>query len=301
MERLQQKLCQLGVHTQTEYPLSRHSSFRIGGAAALAAFPNSRAQMLDTLQAVQKSGVRFLVIGRASNVVFSDMGFDGVVIFTTAWQECTQEGNTLHASAGCTLYALACAAERASLTGLEFAHGIPGTLGGAVMMNAGAYGGSIADVCCVSEYFDPTAQEIRRAEGNVQCFGYRTSMYTDHPDYVILSATLTLSPDDREAIRARMDDYKTRRRATQPLEYPSAGSVFKRPEGHFAGKLIEDCGLKGLRVGDVMVSPKHAGFIVNVGEATYSDVLRLEEKIKEEVMRRFGVELEREVRLITDK
>lgn len=298
MERLQQKLCQLGVHTQTEYPLSHHSSFRIGGAAALAAFPNSRTQMLDTLQAVQKSGVRSLVIGRASNVVFSDTGFEGVVIFTTAWQECTQEGKTLHASAGCTLYALACAAERASLAGLEFAHGIPGTLGGAVMMNAGAYGGSIADVCCVSEYFDPTAQEIRRAEGDVQCFGYRTSMYTDHPDYAILSATLTLSPDDRGAIRARMDDYKARRRATQPLEYPSAGSVFKRPEGHFAGKLIEDCGLKGLCIGGAEVSRKHAGFIVNRGDATAEDVRRLVDQIQTTVYRETGVLLECEIRFL---
>lgn len=298
MKQLQDTLLRLGVHTETEYPLSRHSSFRIGGNAALAVFPKTREELIASLTVLSDRGIPFLTVGKASNVVFSDAGFAGAVLFTTAMREICVEGTTIRADAGVTLYALAVAAEKASLSGLEFAHGIPGTLGGAVVMNAGAYGGSIKDVCIKSEYYDPTNGKIGEFAGDAQAFAYRQSIYEKHPDYVVLGAELRGVKDDPEAIRARMEDYKQRRRATQPLEYPSAGSVFKRPEGYFAGKLIEDCGLKGSRVGGAEVSEKHAGFIVNRGGATAEDVRLLVERIQTTVLAQTGVALEPEIRFL---
>ncbi|MBQ9805222.1 MAG: UDP-N-acetylmuramate dehydrogenase [Clostridia bacterium] len=298
MEQLRNALLRLGVHTETEYPLSRHSSFRIGGNASLAIFPKTREEMLVSLQMLTEREIPFLTVGKASNVVFSDAGFSGAVLFTTAFRDCIVEENTICAAAGITLYSLAVAAEKASISGLEFAHGIPGTLGGAVMMNAGAYGGSMQDVCVKSEYFDTESGKIGEFIGTEQEYSYRKSIYSSRPNYVILGATLQGKADDPCAIRARMEDYKQRRRTTQPLEYPSAGSVFKRPQGYFAGKLIEDCGLKGCREGGAEVSEKHAGFIVNRGGATAEDVKRLVERIQRTVLEKTGVALETEIRFL---
>ena len=298
MEQLCRALARSGVQAEREYPLSQHSSFRIGGCAALAIFPKTRDEMIRSLQLLTEYGVPYVTVGKASNVVFDDKGFAGAVLFTTAFRDISVENGLIRASAGASLYSVAVTAAQHGLSGLEFAHGIPGTLGGGVLMNAGAYGGSLSDVCVQSEYFDAQSGAIKELSGQAQNFSYRSSIYLSNPSYTILGATLAGKPDDPESIRARMDDYKNRRRASQPLEYPSAGSVFKRPEGHFAGKLIEDCGLKGLRVGGAEVSQKHAGFIVNRGGATCEDVKRLVARIQAAVLEKTGVMLEPEIRFI---
>lgn len=298
MNRLREWLCGAGVRVKMEYPLSRHSSFRIGGCARAALFPETREQMLLCLRETVAQGLPYLVIGNASNVVFSDTGFDGVVIFTDAWKELTLAGTHMQVSAGVSLTQIATAARDAALTGAEFAYGIPGTLGGAIYMNAGAFGGCMADLCQNSTCFDTRTGEILTFHGAEQCFGYRTGIYEKHPNYVILSAELGFGEGDREAIDARMRDLLARRRNTQPLEFPSAGSVFKRPEGHYVGKLIEDCGLKGVTVGGAQVSEKHAGFIINRGGATAEDVKCLVELIRDRVFCETGVTLECEIKFL---
>ena len=185
-----------------------------------------------------------------------------------------------------------------SLTGLEFAGGIPGSLGGALFMDAGAYGGQMADVVVSSRYYDAETDTVGTLTGKQHAFGYRTSVYKDHPQWVALSADMQLKIGDPAEIKAKMDDFSQRRRDKQPLNYPSAGSTFKRPEGYFAGKLIQDAGLMGYAVGGAQVSEKHAGFVINRGGATCADVLALIDHVREEVWRQFGVELEPEVRLL---
>ena len=296
MERLRSALESARVPYQTEYSLAACSSFRIGGPADVAILPASREQMLLALRTVTSAEIPFLVIGNASNVVFSDEGFRGAVILTGAWREVTVEDSTLQVSAGCTLASVAAKARDHSLTGMEFAHGIPGTVGGAVFMNAGAYGGCMADICVRSEYFDTQSGDCRVLVGAEQEFATRSSIYEKNPHYAILGATLSLARGDRNAIGAKMNELAAKRKQSQPLEYPSAGSVFKRPEGYFAGKLIEDCGLKGLTVGGAQVSQKHAGFIINVGGATAADVRRLTELIRERVYAAYGVMLACEIR-----
>lgn len=298
MEKLRSFLTSIGVKTQTEYPLSKHSSFRIGGNAALACFPKNREELIAALEQATLHGVRFLVIGNASNIVFDDGGFDGLAIFTGEWKKLTLRDTHMEVSAGVSLYRIATAARDASLAGGEFLYGIPGTLGGAIFMNAGAFGGSMADLCIRSEYYDAESGKTGWFEGNAQAFAHRTSIYEKEPRYTVLRAELGFSHGDKDAISAQMEALMERRKTTQPLEYPSAGSVFKRPEGYFAGKLIEDCGLKGVRVGGAEVSQKHAGFIVNRGGATAEDVRALVELIRERVLRTYGVTLECEIRFI---
>lgn len=298
MELLRNELKRAGVRMETECPLCRYSSFRIGGCAALALFPQSREELIACLEGVRRYALPYLVIGNASNVVFPDEGFAGVVIFTTAWREVTVNGTCICASAGVSLSAIANVAQRASLTGAEFAHGIPGTLGGAIFMNAGAFGGCMADICRKSEYYDMRTGEIGAFVGTAHTFSNRTSIYEKHPHYTILRAEMLLEKGNQSEICAQMRDYMERRRRTQPLELPSAGSVFKRPEGYFAGKLIEDCGLKGTRIGGAEVSVKHAGFIVNRGGATAEDVKRLCELIRARVWNETGVNLECEIRFL---
>jgi len=298
MELLRNELKRAGIRVESECPLCRYSSFRIGGCAKLALFPKNRMEMIACLDGVRRYGLPYLVIGNASNVVFSDRGFDGVIIFTTAWKELTVEGTRISVGAGVSLSAIANAAQRASLCGAEFLHGIPGTLGGAVFMNAGAFGGCMADICAKSEYYDARTGESGVLCGEEQAFSNRTSIYEKHPSYTVLGAELILQKGNQSEICARMRDYMERRRRTQPLELPSAGSVFKRPEGFFAGRLIEECGLKGTRVGGAEVSVKHAGFIVNRGGATAADVRALCELIRARVLAQTGVRLECEIRFL---
>lgn len=280
-----------------DFPLSRVTSFHIGGNADLAVYPADAEAFAYALDAVVQAGVPYTVIGNGSNTLVRDGGFRGVVFVTTDMRRVTIDGTRLTGGCGVLLGSIGTNASRAGLAGAEFANGIPGTLGGAVYMNAGAYGGQLADIVCETVCYDLDAKQVLHLDNAAQHFGYRHSVFMEK-NYIILSATLQLTKDEPDAIRARMNDYLARRREKQPLEYPSAGSVFKRPEGHFAGKLIEDAGLKGLRVGGAEVSPKHAGFIVNVGDATARDVLELIERIREKVYAMSGVTLECEIRTI---
>jgi len=287
-----------GVFCRENEPLSAHTSFRIGGPARWLAEPENAEQLICLLRALRADGIRYFIKGNGSNLLVSDAGYDGVVIeLGSRFAEVKVEGNLLTAQAGALLSKVANAALDHGLTGLEFAHGIPGSVGGGVFMNAGAYGGELKDVVSSVTYLDEELQ-VCTVSGADAGFVYRGSIFKQHRGWVILSAEIELKPGDNEGIRETMRDLAARRRDKQPLEYPSAGSTFKRPEGFFAAKLIEDCGLKGLQVGGAQVSEKHSGFVINKGGATCADVLALCAEVYDTVMARFGVALEREVELL---
>lgn len=277
-------------------PMSRHTTFQIGGPAELFITPDSLAALEKIAGFCKENGIRLTPLGNGSNLLVSDAGLPGAVVkIGEAFAGITVEGDILTAGAGASLSAVCRAALEHGLTGLEFAYGIPGSVGGAVFMNAGAYGGEMKDVVrCATHLGDGGIQTVC---GAALDFGYRHSCYSAGGK-VIVSAQFGLRPGDPTAIRARMEELYARRKAKQPLEYPSAGSVFKRPAGYFAGTLIEQCGLKGARRGGACVSGKHAGFIVNDGNATCADVLQLIEYIQNEVFRRTGVTLESEIRVL---
>lgn len=278
---------------KTEEPMSRHTSFQIGGPADLFLEAKTAEVAQRTLKLLREREIPCLILGKGSNLLVSDQGVRGAVLKYTD-DTCIREGNTIFAGAGILLARLAGFAQKEGLAGLAFAHGIPGMLGGACMMNAGAYGGEMKDVVVETTYLDAALQK-KTVVGAAHEFGHRTSVFKNIQNCLILSAKMELQEDDPQAIRAEMDDYAQRRREKQPLEYPSAGSVFKRPVGHFAGALIEQCGLKGLSVGGAQVSEKHAGFIINRGNATCADVEQLIERIQTTVMKEFGVALECEI------
>ena len=280
-------------------PMGRHTSFRIGGPARRMAFPASGEQLVLLLAEAERLGARPLVIGNGTNLLCPDEGLDRLVIDTSAALNRVESAgpDTVTAEAGASLARAADFACRQGLAGLEFAHGIPGTVGGAVCMNAGAYGGEMRQVVREVTVLFPE-EGIRTLSGGDLAFGYRRSFLTDRPDAVVLRAVFRLAPGDQAAIRDRMRELLEKRRASQPLEFPSAGSTFKRPEGHFAGTLIDQCGLKGLTVGGAQVSGKHAGFVINRGGATCADVTELIRQIQERVLDATGVRLEPEVKII---
>lgn len=285
---------------RTEYPMKRITSFRIGGNADLAVYPADAKAFAFAVSKAKEIEIPFLVLGNGSNTLASDKGFRGVVFVTTDMRKVTIDGEYLTAGCGCLLGSVGTNACTAGLSGAEFANGIPGTVGGAVYMNAGAYGGQMSDIIVSTECYDLDSGEFLTLDNAAQKFSYRHSIFMEK-NYIVLSATFKLSKGDSSEIRAQMNQYLQCRREKQPLEYPSAGSVFKRPEGYFAGKLIEDAGFKGVSVGGAMVSPKHAGFIVNTGDATANDVLSLVELIREKVRALYGVELECEIRFVGEK
>lgn len=276
-------------------PLCDYSSFRIGGSADFIVHPKTETAMIELIELFKTAEYPFLVFGNASNVLFDDAGYRGAAIFTTEMQGYSVDGTTLTVASGMSFTLLSAKARDHGLSGLEFAYGIPGTVGGAIYMNAGAYGGSVSDHLISSVAYDPVKREVLTLEG-VQShhFGYRHSCYMEN-GYIILSGTFLLEEGDKDVIGAKMKDLMDSRRTKQPLEYPSAGSVFKRPEGYFAGKLIEDAGLKGYAIGAAQVSEKHAGFIINRGGATASDVCALIEHIQNTIFTKFGVMLETEI------
>lgn len=277
---------------------SRRSSFKIGGEIAVSVFPRSVEQLRLALLKCAELGVKFKVIGRASNILFAFDFFSGALIFTEGIKNIILDGERIYAECGASLTALANRALDASLGGLEFAFGIPGSVGGSVYMNAGAHGFDMSSVIEYTDALDLSDGGFKRIyEHN---FDYRRSIYADEPSLICIGASFKLRRAESALIKEKMQVNTEKRRATQPLEMPSAGSYFKRPTNDFAGRLIEECGLKGERVGGAEVSAKHAGFIVNCGNADFRDVLALEEKIKERVASRFGVTLCREVELVED-
>ena len=282
------------LRIEKEEPMDRHTSFRIGGPARRMAFPERGEQLVLLLDMAARCGARPLVMGNGTNLLAPDEGLDRLVIDTSAGLSRVEAGGTpgtILAEAGASLARVADFACRQGLAGLEFAHGIPGTVGGAVCMNAGAYGGEMAQVVREATLLLPE-EGIRTLTGAEMAFGYRRSFLTDHPDAVVLRAEFCLTPGDPAAIRGRMKELLEKRRASQPLEFPSAGSTFKRPEGYYAGTLIDQCGLKGLTVGGAQVSEKHAGFVINRGGATCADVKELIRQIQERVFAQAGVRLE---------
>lgn len=279
-------------------PLSRHCSFRIGGPAKRMAFPVNGEQMVLLQAFAEECGVRMMLLGRGSNVLFPDAGLDAMVISTEKMDEITSPEPGLYvARAGATLNRLALAACRDGYTGIEFAHGIPGSVGGGVCMNAGAYNEELRQVIEWVEILFPD-EGVKKISCEEMAFSYRHSLLSDRPDAIVLRAAFRLQKGESSAIRAKMDDLMARRKASQPLEYPSAGSFFKRPAGNFAGRLIEEAECKGLTVGGAQVSEKHAGFVINRDGATGEDVRRLMVEVQRRVYERSGVMLEPEVRII---
>ena len=278
-------------------PLSRHTTFRIGGPAAVFCLPETPAQLLRTAELCREYGVRTYLLGNGSNTLFADEGFDGAVICTVDLRTpITVTGTTVSAAAGASLAAVCREAQKAGLTGLEFAYGIPGTVGGAVYMNAGAYGGELKQVLSRVTFLDSDLH-LETLPVEELALGYRTSRF-ETDGGCILEATFQLQPGDPQAIEARMQELMARRREKQPLEMPSAGSTFKRPEGTFAGQLIEQSGLRGFAVGGAAVSTKHCGFVVNTGGATCADVIQLTDEIQKIVEEKTGYHLSREIRVV---
>ena len=273
-------------------PMSRHTTFKTGGTADFLIIPQSKDELVKLL----KIDVKKTVIGNGSNLLVKDGGIRGIVIKTTGLNNYIVEDEIIKAESGILLSKLSNIAKENSLTGLEFACGIPGTLGGAVMMNAGAYGGEISNIIIETEYSD--------LKGNVYItkeheFGYRKSLFMNN-SYIVLESKIKLQKGNKEEIEETMKELMKKRNEKQPLSKPSAGSTFKRPEGYFAGKLIEDAGLKGYKIGDAEVSTLHAGFIINNGKATSRDILELIKYVQDKVKNEFGVDLEPEVRIIGD-
>lgn len=278
-------------------PMKRHTTFRIGGPADFFLLPSTVDEVRGILEICREEELPYFILGNGSNLLVSDKGYRGVIIqLYRNFSNISVEGNEICASSGALLSQIAAAARNASLTGFEFAGGIPGTLGGAVFMNAGAYGGELKDV--LKEAVVMTEQgEILTLPVEKLEMGYRTSRIKK-AGYLVLEARLVLKQGDMDKIRDITKDLTEKRVTKQPLEYPSAGSTFKRPEGYFAGKLIMDAGLRGYQVGDAQVSEKHCGFVINKGNATAADVLTLIENVREKVQEQFGVTLEPEVKFL---
>lgn len=300
-ERLDEKIRDYlpDMTVERDVPMSRHTSFRIGGPARRMAFPESREQLVILLGLAEECGIRPFLLGRGTNLLVSDRGLDTLVIKTAERMTSIRrlDDVTLEADVGVLLSRLAVYAQQAGLAGLEFAHGIPGSMGGAVCMNAGAYGGEMKQVLRSAAVLFPE-EGIRTLSCEELNLSYRHSLLTEHPEAVVLYAEFELTPGDPEAIRAAMRELMAKRKASQPLEWPSAGSTFKRPEGHFAGTLIDQCGLKGLTVGGAQVSEKHAGFLINRGGATFADMAELIRQVQQRVLVETGVTLEPEVKIV---
>ena len=277
-------------------PMSKHTTFRIGGPADVMVLPRSASQAAGVVKACRENDVPLRFLGLGSNVLVSDAGVRGVVCkLAENLAGVSVDGTTVTAQAGASNESVALAALQEGLGGYEFASGIPGTIGGAAVMNAGAYDGEFSHVCTSVTCITPEGELVQIPAQQAE-WGYRHSLMMDK-GYLVVEAVLQLEPGSPAEIQARMDDLRQRRASKQPLEMPSAGSTFKRPAGYFAGKLIQDAGCQGLKVGDAQVSTKHAGFVVNCGNATAQDVCDLIAEVQRRVMEHSGVALEPEVRM----
>lgn len=298
-DRISRRFCEIVGENKVleQEPMARHTTFRIGGPADYFVELGSIEQIRAAIQVCREENLPWFVLGRGSNLLVSDKGYRGVILsIYKDFQKTEIQGETVTVQAGVLLTTLSGKVLDASLTGLEFASGIPGTIGGAVVMNAGAYGGEMKDIVRKVTVLDQDGEVRTLTCGEMQ-FGYRTSL-AKKKGYIVLGAELTLKQGEKEKIRGEMQALKAKRIEKQPLEFPSAGSTFKRPEGYFAGKLIMDAGLRGAAVGGAQVSEKHCGFVVNTGNATAADVRELMRRVQEKVEEQFGVHLEPEVRFL---
>lgn len=292
-----EQLQKAGIPLAEQEPMTRRTTFGIGGPALLLR-PRSRAELQAAMTLCREAGEEPFILGRGSNLLVSDSGISRPVIQLDGdFTAITREGNTLRCGAGASLIAVCRAAAENGLSGIEWGYGIPGSLGGGVYMNAGAYGGELRDVLTEVTFLDE-AGKYRTLPAAELSLSYRHSIFEDRPGTVIVGAVLTLTPGDPAAIRAAMEDYMSRRREKQPLEYGSAGSTFKRPVGNYASALVDQCGLKGLSVGGAEVSRKHAGFIINRGGATAADVRELIAEVQRIVREKTGYTLECEIKYI---
>lgn len=277
-------------------PMKKHTTFKVGGNADFVVFPETKEQLILTLQLAKKERVSCIVLGNGSNVLVSDDGIRGIVICTLNMKNISVDKNAITASCGVSMASLSATARENGLSGLEFASGIPGTVGGGIYMNAGAYGGALSD--CAQKTLCVTKDgELKTFIGDEQNFGYRKSAFAEQ-DLIVLETEFLLHEGNGQEISDLMSELNARRRDKQPLDKPSAGSTFKRPEGYFAGKLIEDAGLKGYRVGGACVSEKHAGFVVNDKNGNANDIISVMKHCQDTVLEKFGVKLEPEIRLI---
>ena len=281
----------------TDEPMSRHTTFRVGGPADFFVTPKAKEEVRDVIRICKEAGMPYYIIGNGSNLLVSDAGYRGVIVqIYKEMNEVKVEGDLVKAQAGALLSGIAAKALGAELSGFEFASGIPGTIGGACVMNAGAYGGEMKDVLESVTVLTGEGKIIELGRNELE-LGYRTSVIAKK-GYIVLGAVLKLERGDGEKIKTYMDELKEKRVTKQPLEYPSAGSTFKRPEGYFAGKLIQDSGLKGFTVGGAQVSVKHSGFVINKGNATAADVMELIRQVTAKVKEDTGVTMEPEVKQI---
>ena len=271
-------------------------SMKVGGSAKYLVTPKTEEELIEAVAYFRKTGEKYIVVGNCSNLIFTDEGYNGAVIVTSELRGLLCDNGKIIAHCGDTLSSLARFAMENSLTGLEFCYGIPGTVGGAVFMNAGAYGGEISQCYFVGKYLNGN-NEILLLRSDEMDFGYRTSRMQNE-ELILLSAEFVCQSGEKEAIRATMDELMQKRKSKQPLDYPSCGSAFKRPEGYFAGALIEQCGLKGFSIGGARVSEKHAGFIINGGNATATDVISLLKYVADKVFENTGIMLEPEIKVI---
>lgn len=293
LDNLTDRLSELKIEYMKNEPMSRHTTFKIGGNADVFVKVNSTDELKWVIDLCKQSDCPYFILGKGSNLLVSDKGIEGVVICLDGLDNIKIDGNTVTCGAGASLRSVCIACQKASLSGLEFAYGIPGTVGGALYMNAGAYGGEMSQVVVSATAVDLDGNDVELAADDMQ-LGYRTSAFKN-TKLIITSVTMTLKEGNAIDIKAAMDDFFARRRDKQPLEFPSAGSTFKRPVGYFAGALIEQNNLKGVSVGGAEVSVKHAGFVINKGGATCDDVLALIKNIQEVVKTADGVDLEPEV------
>ena len=276
-------------------PMKKHTTFRVGGPADYFVVPRTKEEVKELISVCKEFDMPYYVLGNGSNLLVGDKGYRGVII--QVYKEMNQiqvDGENIKVQAGALLSRIGNVALEAELSGFEFAAGIPGTMGGAVVMNAGAYGGEMRDVLVSATVLTPQGELLTLSNEELE-LGYRTSIVAKK-DYIVLEATIGLHKGDKEAIKARMDELRVQRTTKQPLEFPSAGSTFKRPEGYFAGKLIQDAGLRGFQVGGAQVSEKHCGFVINKENATAADVWELMQQVSAIVKEKFGVELEPEVK-----
>lgn len=276
--------------------LAPYCSMKVGGNARILVLPKTVEELINAVMDFRASGEKYIVVGNCSNLIFQDGIYDGVVIITANIRGISLEKGIITANCGETLSTLARFAWENSLTGLEFCYGIPGTIGGGVYMNAGAYGGELSDRFIEAVFLDENLNKITLSKEDM-AFGYRESIMMQR-DLILISAKFSAEAGDKAQIRNKMNELMNSRKSKQPLEYPSCGSTFKRPQGYFAGALIEQCGLKGYRIGGAMVSEKHAGFIINYEKATATDVLNLMQSVHDIVLEKTGVELEPEIRVI---